>query len=1233
MKKTTALLLAILLFVSLFVGLYGCEKDGGSGISGGDTAEVTDGNWLMTGEWQIARAESGDETLSVSAKGDSTAWNTFFNLADDWTVSADMNLTGTEEQPSCTRLVFGDEYGNVVFAATVDYAGGSEITVRADEFISSGWRNVFENREPITVDPTLPVNLMVQRKSGGKKLTITCTQNDTELTSGSTRTLQDRLSSMLTRPGLNVYQTETSFSNFAVSAKRRSVVVSEDETIVAGENVPTDEWILGENAVHNLLNGASALILDGEGEVHAWNAVNELGDAWTLTFITEFGTSYRDSVCSRYMFGREAADDAEYIGLITVNFSHNQVMLQMEDKQGGAWVTTGGEFNWKNISGRKVKIQIVKYPGINRLAVLVYDGDRLVIQEFSDEMTEQQMEKYKHYGVMTYSSQCRFSGFECTDTADESVMPEIKERVYNKVDEITVGKGETTSDWRLSRNSTYFHENGKECMVIDSKGDEFSYYVKHGLGDSWEIDTDVEFGTYYSATAGARVAFTTTDSKLVALLTLKYSANDANINLNLQTMTDDLWTDVIKLGWTKGESKLHFNITGDKSGKIHIVISSTANGTVFFDNEATFSQDVVSRMKVAALATTSTQVKYSDIHMNLTGAAVSMTGGSTGGGDGVLYKMSYGTASTNTPWDTGSGMTYYTNNSLIVTSTDNKYSYNRNVEVADGFSLSTDVLFGSFDSKGLCTARIAMVDKYNGMAGLVTVKFSENFEIMVEGQYNSHNTWYNCISNNSWRAVASNKIHVTLSRKDGSNSCWLSIRDSAGSTVFSASLNMPADAAKKICYIGLGVDKSTVQFSNMSLSATKVQGGNQNTYDMVEIKETGKALDKSEDWTTPTGVTVYDDGSLILDSNAGLYSNRLGIMLQDAFTISTKIQFGRLDSKGLSTARLGIINSSGSLLTLFTMKYSQNTEVLVEGEYNKDGWTKIITDNAWRKVADNIITATVTKEAGANKLHFVLKDSTGKVFYDVMTAEIPADILAAYNSFAVGCSDTKVKFCDVQTDAKKDETEIEEIEIGELAESTEWTTDNGAIYSVDESGNGSLILYKSGAEASSANTTALTENFSFDTDVIFGTADSSGNVNARIYLTDATGKKLVRYFLTYNAKHELQITATYNGGSQWETFAAAGPITLTANRIVLHLTKSADGLKLTVCDKSGAELTVLNGTTIPTDLLPQVTGLSVGTSSSRAQFLKMKLTVAEPEPQPTEPDPTEQEEPTEGENP
>ena len=81
-KKWIWILVAAALVVAGGITAIVLLSGGGSGgsIPQGDTTPVTDGNWELTGEWAVERAESGEETLTVAAAEDSTACNTFFKL-------------------------------------------------------------------------------------------------------------------------------------------------------------------------------------------------------------------------------------------------------------------------------------------------------------------------------------------------------------------------------------------------------------------------------------------------------------------------------------------------------------------------------------------------------------------------------------------------------------------------------------------------------------------------------------------------------------------------------------------------------------------------------------------------------------------------------------------------------------------------------------------------------------------------------------------------------------------------------------------------------------------------------------------------------------------------------------------------------------------------------------------------------------------------------------------------
>lgn len=1173
----------------------------------GDTSARTDGNWELTGEWTIDRADSGEETLTAAAAEDSTAWNTFFNLAEDWTVSADMQLVETNGESDCTRLVFGDDYGNVCMVVSAEYNGADKVLLRADELTAEGWKNVYTASEWSTVSAKEPINLLVQRKSGSYKLNLTLTQADETICQDTTKTLQESIMDMITKPGLSVYNSEAKFKSFAVAAKKKTTEVTENDVITAGENVPTDEWLLGENAVHNLIDGASAIIVDGEGENSAWNLKNTLGEEWELSFLVEFGKSYRDSVCARFMFGPEAAQDASYNGLITVSYANSDVMLEIQDKEGGSWITTGSTYAWKPVSSRKLTVKIAKYKEINRIAVWIYDGDTLVSSVFSDEMSESQLAKYVKYGVMVYSSQVRFSHMSYTDAPDRSNMPEVVDRVFPTISAITVGSAETTSDWKLSKNSTYFHENSKPAMVINSKGEEFSYYIKNGLGSSWSISAKVQFGTYYSDTAGARLAFTDTGSNLAALVTVKYSPADSSIMLQAETLTDEKWTDAIKTNWTKGESSFYLDVSGNASGKLSIKLRSVASGEVLMEKEATLPAAVVKRMQVAALATTATQVKYSEIVMNLTGGAVTMTGGNSADGKS-MYTLYRGTPSSSATWSSGTGITFNTEGALIVSSSRDIYSYNLKTAISDGFTISTDVLFGPLDSKGLSTSRILLVDKYNSMLALFTIKFSENFEVMVEGQYNDNNTWVSCISDNAWRAVQDNRVHITLSRADGSRTCLLNIRDYSGSTVFSAYCTLPERTSARIAAFALGVDNATVKYTNMYAKATAA-ADDDNDAGMVAITPTGTALDSSKDWTIETGTTCYSDGSLILNSNSDLYTYHKRAILGDAFTITAKLQFGKLDTQGVSTARIALTDSAHNTIALFTLKYSSNNEVMTEGQYTQDNkWTSIISDNKWRAVNDNIITVKLTREAGSNCCKLTLTDSAGKTFYSVTTAQIPAALNSQIKGFGLGCSNTKVKFSNIVTDAVMDDFETEEIVLGEFGSSELWKTDTGCIYTTD----GSLITSASG-DVFAYNTQTLSTAWSITTDVVFGTPDADGKVTAMLVLVNSEGTKLGKFTVQYTAEHKITLQGQYSDADTWVTITQdTAEYAVKKNHVILSLSRAAGAntLQVGVCAADGTALCGETTAEIPAAILDAVTGFGLGSSESQVKFTAVRAVLS-----------------------
>lgn len=1212
-KKWIISLLAALVVIAGVVTAVVLLAGGGeknAPIAPGDTAMRTDGNWHLTGEWTIERADSGEETLRVLAAEDSTAWNTFFNLYEDWSVSADMTLTQTHGASDCMRVVFGDDNDNVCLVFSAEYQGRTRVLLRADALTENGWKNILLGEEWIDIEEA-PVTLMVRREDGKNTLDVELSQEGERLSVATTKSISDKVMNMVCRPGLGVYHTEGAFSSFAVVAARKPTDASENTegVIIAGENVPTDEWLLGENAVHNLIDGKSAIILDGEGENSAWNAVNTLGDVWTLSFKVEFGKSYRDSVCARVMFGAET--DAEYTGLITINYANGTVSFAAQNKESGSWVTTAGSMGWRAISGRSIRVELVKYAGINRLAAFLYDGERLVYSTFTDEMSGSDMARYAHYGVMVYSSQVRFSEFRCEEKADESKMPPMTERVYPRISELTIGEAEPTDNWSLSKNTIFFRENGKEAMVIDSKGEEFSYYQKNSIDGAWSASAKVEFGLYYAETAGIRIGFRNANGDLSALLTVKYSPNENTFDVNMQTYDKkgDVWTDLIKSGWTKGESSFVLSMSATADGKLSIRLLGATSGRVLYEKTVAGPENLA----VIGLGTLNAQSKYSEIEMNLTGKGIAVKP-STDPSEKTMYALKVGTPASSSVWTGGDGVTYNTEGALIIQSAGNQYAYNQDVSIQDAFSISTDILFGSFDSSGCCTARIALVDQYRGMIGLFSVKFSENFEIMVEGQYNNNGVWVNCISDNAWREVQDNRVRITLSRTSVEGGYVLSISDFSGRNVFYGSYTFPNSVSRKITTFGVGVDKATVKFSNIRATVSGGSGGvKPDDYGMLPIT-TGTA-GTTEEWSAGEGITYYTDESLVLTVEQGdLYSYHRSTKITDGFSVSTDVHYGSLDENGVSSARLVLTDTDNSKLALFTVKFSKDFEIMVEGEYNTgSGWNKCVSDNAWRAAKDNRASITLTRADGSNDCVLTVKDSTGAVIFTESCA-MPQMIAARIAGFGIGVDKATVKFSNLAITATQGEPKPEKVlvaitESGEkTAESADWTGGEG----VQHYSDGSVILTAAESDVYVySRSSPLAQSFSLSATVQFGALDTEGVSTARFALTDAENRLVGLFTLKFSEHFEVMLEGQYRKDDTWTSVLTDNTwrpvpdnfVTLTLSRV-----EGSASYGLLLRDSLGNLLCQLSTSAFPEEVNAAIAGLGLGCRGTQVKLTSLSLT-------------------------
>lgn len=1015
--------------------LSGCQERTEPELTDTDRTEAVDGNWLLTREWTVERAENGAETLTVAAAMDSTAWNQFFSLYDDWAVAIDITLVQPRGDVDCLRMLFGDIWQNVCLAVSLEYSGANRAALRVDQLTEGGWRSLLEAEEPVAVGEG-PMRLAVERKNGADTLAVSLAQGDTTLFEGKTGALTQRTLSMIRRVGLGVYGSEAVFSDLTVrAAPNRRVDVSQAVTIETGEHVETDEWLMGPGAVHNLVNDGSAIVVDGEGETYAWNIVNTLEGEWTLTFKVEYGKSYRDSCCARIMFGPEIGEN--YTGLVTLNYANGGVLLETQNKVDGIWENTGTSMQWRNVPSKEAVLQISKYPGMNRLEVKVLAQGNEVVSLLSDEIEQEQMADYRSYGVMAYSSQVRFSEMTFAAKAASEELPEVIEVVAPVVNELTIGTPISTGDWTLPRGAAYFRENGAPAMVLDSKGEQFAYYKKNTLGDNWSVSTQIEFGKYYASTATARLALADVSGKLGALVTVKYSPADNTIMLEAQYISNDKWTSLTGGKWSPGSSTVRLEVSGSKNG-MEIAVKGPDGSVITSASVKELPGEVAGRLQTAGLAVYATQVKYSDIQMKCSGPAPSAVeapgGDETGSGETAYASISPGTAQSTQDWKLDSGAVYSLENgkpAVFLDGRKDQNAYYTAKTLGNSWSVSAKVAYGACYSES-ANARVAFTDRDGSMAALVTLKYAKNDgKLRLEVQSNDGSSWHNVVSPADWKSGG----HTVLLTVSGTAAGKLSVTVNTleGSVIHQVNGTVPTKAAERMEYAALAVNTGKVKFTDIRMdlaggagsfnggvssggsgesSESNESGGSNEAKAMIPL-EIGPAAETAR-WSKTRGITYTQDGSLVIKWLGDVYSYDQQTTLEGGFSISTDVHFGEMDDKGTCTARIALTDGERNLAVLFTIKFSENFEVMVEGQYTKDGsWSSILSDNKWRSVSDNRIKATVSRREGAGSYTLTLTDSTGKRIYSAETAAVADEVNSAVAAFGLGSNNSQVKFSNI----------------------------------------------------------------------------------------------------------------------------------------------------------------------------------------------------------------------------
>ena len=1210
--------LSFLLILALFLSAVACggepvqeqdEPPVGT-LTAGDTTPLTDGNWELTGEWSILREEDGDEILSVRTAGTTRARNTFFRLLDEWTVWTDVQVSQFYDEEDELGLIFTDSEGETLISVSVHLSGGKAY-LTGETLTQYGTKEILSSGT-VDYDPTLPLNLKAVHLAGTKRITASLSQQGQELLSAETRSIASATFTALLHPGLTATHTESSFADFSVQAEKKTVDTNQPISGIfeAEENVPTEDWILGEGAVHNLINDKSALIIEGTGQSYAWNCAETLGDEWTLSFLTEYGRSSREVGCARYIFGAEAQMPGDILGIVTVNYTNNAVNLTVQDKDGGSWITTATSMGWVNVKSRIIRVEISKYAGINRLAIFLYDGADLVYSTFTDEMRPEQMAQYRRFGCMVYASQVRFSGFGKTDTANYDLMPSMEEKVYPHVNVLEVPAGERTNDWELSRSAVFFREEGKDALSINAKGEEYCYYLKNTISGAWACSTRLNFGTYYGESAGLRISFTTTDKRYAALLSVSYNPAGGAYDIQLQSYIPetDGWTDLLRSGWQPGPAGTELFLSGDGEGGVTVCLKEAGSGKVVYENTVTLDEASVKNMKVIGFAAMNAQTKFSAITMELTGGRVQMAADPS---QKTMYALTTGTPATTDEWVLGEGITYNTEGALILRSKEGLYSANQKTVIYDGFDITTDLLFGDLDAQGCSTPRIALTDEGGNLLVLISVKFAQNFFVMVTGQYND-GQWHSPLNDGQWREVTDNRVHLRLSRQPDSRVLSLQITDFAGRSVYSATMELPASLSARISRYSLGIDNSGVKFSNINCTLSGRDSASEDPEDfgLIPIPE-GETV-ASDRWTAAEGVSTRSDGSVLLEGDSVFTTDR-NLVITNDFRLSADIQYGSIDGNGVSTARLALTDSQGGQAVLFSFKYSVNGFLEVTGQYQKGAWVSCVKNTAWTALQDNRIHVDLERTKDETALKLTVWDYSGREIFSEL-CPIPRSVAQSVSGYALGVDHSTVLFSEIYGYAgdtllpdgpdEEEEPPVEDIP-DNVIEPVGWTGGDGVYHLSDGSiqtfGQGDVFTYCTG--------TPLGESYALQTDLRFAGMGGDGTATSRIVLAGADYTPIGLLSLKLDGQNSLLITLQLYYNGNWSTVLSADWMNVGTDQLRVRLSRGTGETvwKLQISATDGAVLYTGTSASILPEALAQIRYLGLGTYSSRIEYRNISL--------------------------
>lgn len=794
-------------------------------------SSLTDGNWSLTNEWHVQRDSNGLETLVVAAAKDSYAYNNFFNIYDEWTVNVKSDIVRPEGSSDAIRVVLANEKLTALGILTIE-VNGQKFRTKFDAMEYSQWKNVL-NVEEWTDYSGAPLEITLNKAKDAAALEIGIKESGKELYKGSTDEINEETIKAFRKVGLATYSSVAEFYELGVRSSAKAVDAASApkvNNLEKPEQIASNDWTFeGEGGYYSEIEGKPAIFFDSTGEAFAWNKVTKLGSQWTLQFDIDYGKQYGNTGCARLGFGN---DQNDLMGMISLSFTNGAVLLEVQSLENNSWSTVLTSKNWKEISGPKATLVISKYSDMNRIQVKVLDNGKEIYSGVSDEITAEHLKNITTYSLVTYMTQLLYSNITYSGTSLGAQAPEVVEAPAAKIEELTVGKGMDTKNWGLDKKaSTYFKENGKDAMVIDSKGEVFVYNNAVGLGTQWKLSTRIQFGKYYSDTPSARIALGDDANNLLGLMTFKYAPAEKSLLIEIQALDGTNWVNLLPgAKWNAIDtSSIIVEISkaaGDK--KISVVIKN-ADGAVKqeFASEA-IPEEVLKKINKLALATYASQIKYSDIVLNGNGKITAVpqeapaddskpeeqpeTKPAENSGSITVPK-----SENTTDWSLEKGIVYG-DKSLVIKGAGDLFSWYRAGKLGNDWSIKTQVQFDSLNGDETATARFPLGGAENDLIALFSLKTVESKQMLIEGQMLNGNSWTTIIKQQDWKDTGSSSVNVEISKVAGQNKLKFVLASAGGSEIANiVSDEIPADVMSRIVTFGLGSYSSQVKFSNIEV--------------------------------------------------------------------------------------------------------------------------------------------------------------------------------------------------------------------------------------------------------------------------------------------------------------------------------------------------------------------------------------------------------------------------------